>query len=45
MLIMAVFMAVLLNAKLSLVFLFAIPVLGISLYFIASNAFPVFKSC
>jgi ATP-binding cassette subfamily B protein len=44
MLIMAVFMAVLLNSKLSLVFLFAIPVLGISLYFIASNAFPRFQA-
>ncbi|MBP7176840.1 MAG: ABC transporter ATP-binding protein [Thermoclostridium sp.] len=43
MLILAVIMAISLNAKLSLVFLFAIPILGVSLYFIASKAFPRFQ--
>ena len=43
MLIMAVIMAISLNARLSLIFLFAIPILGISLYFIAAKAFPRFQ--
>ena len=43
MLIMAVIMAISLNARLSLIFLFAIPILGVSLYFIAAKAFPRFQ--
>lgn len=43
MLVMAIYMAMLLNARLSLIFLFALPVLAISLYFIASNAYPRFR--
>ena len=43
MLISATIMAVSVNAKLSLVFLFAIPVLGVSIFFIATKAFPRFE--
>jgi ATP-binding cassette, subfamily B, multidrug efflux pump len=42
MLIGAVIMAVFINAKLSLIFLVAIPVLGVSLYLISSHAHPRF---
>lgn len=44
MLVCAVFMSVYINAGLSLIFLIAIPILGIALYFIATRAFPRFKS-
>jgi ATP-binding cassette subfamily B protein len=37
-------MAIILNAKLSGVFLVAIPVLGLALYFIISNAYPRFEA-
>ncbi len=43
MLISASFMAFYLNAKLSIIFLVAIFILGISLYFIIKNAYPIFK--
>lgn len=43
MLIGAVIMAVMINPKLSLIFLVAIPVLGVSLFFIASKAHPRFE--
>lgn len=43
MLISATAMAISVNAKLSVVFLFAIPVLGIAIFFIASKAFPRFE--
>ncbi|MGI6095724.1 MAG: ABC transporter ATP-binding protein [Lachnospiraceae bacterium] len=42
MLIGAVIMAVILNARLSLVFLFVIPILAVALYFIVSRAYPRF---
>ena len=44
MLISATFMAITINAKLSIVFLVAIPILGGALCFIASIAFPRFKT-
>lgn len=43
MLVLATIMAVRTNAKLSLVFIAAIPVLAIALFFIATNAFPRFN--
>ena len=43
MLVSATIMAVCVNPKLSVVFLFAIPVLGISIFFIATKAFPRFE--
>lgn len=43
MLISATVMAVCVNPQLSVVFLFAIPVLGISIFFIATKAFPRFE--
>ena len=43
MLVSATIMAVCVNPKLSIVFLFAIPVLGISIFFIATKAFPRFE--
>ena len=43
MLVLATIMAVRTNAKLSLVFIAAIPVLAIALFFIAANAFPRFN--
>lgn len=43
MLVMATVMAVSLNARLSAIFLFAIPILALSLYIIAKNAYPRFK--
>lgn len=43
MLISATAMAVSVNAKLSVIFLFAIPVLGIAIFSIASKAFPRFE--
>ena len=43
MLICALFMSIYINAKLSLIFAIAIPVLGISLYLIATKAFPRFQ--
>lgn len=43
MLISATAMAISVNAKLSVIFLFAIPVLGIAIFFIASKAFPRFE--
>ena len=43
MLICALFMSIYINAKLSLIFVIAIPVLGISLYLIATKAFPRFQ--
>lgn len=43
MLISATAMAISVNAKLSVVFLFAIPILGIAIFFIASKAFPRFE--
>lgn len=43
MLVLATIMAVRTNAKLSLVFIAAIPVLAIALFFIAMNAFPRFN--
>lgn len=43
MLICALFMSIYINAKLSLIFVIAIPFLGISLYLIASKAFPRFQ--
>ncbi len=44
MLIMAIFMAVSINARLSLVFMFAIPFMAIALYFIATRAYPKFRA-
>lgn len=44
MLILATFMAVSINARLSLVFLVAIPFMGICLYFIATKAYPKFRT-
>lgn len=44
MLIMATFMAVSINARLSLVFMFAIPFMAIALYFIATRAYPKFRA-
>jgi len=44
MLIMATFMAVSLNARLSLVFMVAIPFMGIALYLIATRAYPKFRT-
>lgn len=44
MLISATFMAYTINPRLCTIFLVAIPVLGIGLYFIASKAFPLFKA-
>ncbi|NLG88211.1 MAG: ABC transporter ATP-binding protein [Clostridiaceae bacterium] len=44
MLIMATFMAVSLNARLSAVFMVAIPFMGIALYFIATRAYPKFRT-
>lgn len=44
MLVFAVIMSVFINAELALIFLFAVPTLGISLYFIAKNAFPRFQT-
>lgn len=43
MLVSATIMAFCVNPKLSVVFLFAIPVLGISIFFIATKAFPRFE--
>lgn len=43
MLVSATVMAVCVNPQLSIVFLFAIPVLGISIFFIATKAFPRFE--
>ncbi len=43
MLVSATIMAICVNPKLSIVFLFAIPVLGISIFFIATKAFPRFE--
>jgi len=44
MLILATFMAVSLNARLSAVFMVAIPFMGIALYFIATRAYPKFRT-
>lgn len=44
MLIMAIFMAVSINARLSLVFMFAIPFMAIALYFISTRAYPKFRA-
>ncbi len=44
MLIMATFMAVSINARLSLVFMFAIPFMAIALYFISTRAYPKFRA-
>lgn len=44
MLICATLMAVYINAELALIFLIAIPVLGISLYLISSRAYPRFQA-
>lgn len=43
MLVTSTFMAFTLNSKLALIFLAAIPVLGISLFFISTRAYPRFK--
>ncbi len=43
MLIMAIWMSVLINARLAVVFLLAVPVMGIALSVIASKAFPRFQ--
>ncbi|NMA66983.1 MAG: ABC transporter ATP-binding protein [Clostridiaceae bacterium] len=43
MLISATIISITINPDLSLIFLFAIPLLGFTLYFVASNAFPRFK--
>ncbi len=43
MLISATIMAVVINAKLSMVFLFAVPVLAVALAFISKTAFPLFN--
>ena len=44
MLIMATFMAVSINTRLSAVFMVAIPFMGIALYFIATRAYPKFRT-
>lgn len=44
MLISATIMSITINRKLSLIFLFAIPVLGLTFYLVAVNAFPRFKA-
>ena len=44
MLISATLMSISINRQLSLIFLFAIPVLGLAFYLVASNAFPRFRS-
>lgn len=43
MFIMALVMAISINAKLSLIFLIAVPIIGGMLYFVAKNAMPKFK--
>jgi ATP-binding cassette subfamily B protein len=44
MLVSATFMAITINARLSVIFLIAIPMLGASLYLIAAKAFPRFQA-
>lgn len=44
MLVSATIMSVTINARLAVIFLIAIPVLGMALYFIATNAYPRFKA-
>lgn len=44
MLIFSLIMAFLVNSKLALIFLIAIPILGLGLYFIATTAHPIFEN-
>lgn len=44
MLVCAIFMSIYINARLSLIFFVAVPILGVAFYFISKGAFPRFKS-